>query len=42
MFFKAKLKIARQYVLAKLLVDFGAICSILREGFVKDKQIFTK
>ena len=42
LFFKAKLKVAGKYIPAKLLLDYGATSSILREGFVKDKQILTK
>ena len=40
--FKAKLNVAGKYIPAKLLLDCGATSPILREGFVKDKQILTK
>ena len=42
LFFKVKLKVAGKYIPVKLLLDCGATSPILREGFVKDKQILTK
>ena len=42
LFFKAKLKIVARYLQAKLLLDCGATSPILREGFAKENQIFTK